>query len=194
MPPYAKSIRTTPAQEANPIALFVGKLEVNKGGALLLNLASRLPPGTRLDVVGDGTLKEIFLKELESLGLRDRVAYRGWLTGEEVRRAYDNARVVIFPSLWEEPFGRIGIEAMAAGKPVVAFEVGGVSDWLQSGVNGFLVPRGDVTSLAEKAVQLLNNEELSLRMGEAGRIRAVKLFNRDGIIEKFEKALKACRR
>ena len=50
--------------------------------------------------------------------------------------------------MWSEPFGLVGLEGMAHAKPVVAFDVGGVSDWLVDGENGFLVPRGDVDAMA----------------------------------------------
>jgi glycosyltransferase involved in cell wall biosynthesis len=189
LPPYADNIRATPPRTTAPVALFVGRLENNKGGALLLELVAGLPEGARLDVVGDGALKEKFLAGVEEPGLQGRTVYRGWLEREEVKRAYDEARVVIFPSVWEEPFGRIGLEAMAAGKPVVAFDVGGVRDWLEPGVNGFLVPRGDVAGMAEKTSLLLNDQELCLKMGEAGRTRALRLFSRDRVIDNLEEVL-----
>ena len=69
----------------------------------------------------------------------------------------------------------VGPEAMAHAKPVVAFDVGGIPDWLEHGVTGYLVPSRDVRQLAERIDQLLAKPELAQRMGRAGRAKALQL-------------------
>jgi len=77
--------------------------------------------------------------------------------------------VVVMPSLWPEPFGLVGIEALAAGRPVIASATGGVGDWLEHGVSGLLVKPGDVQDLARALNQLLADPQRQRAMGIAGR-------------------------
>jgi len=73
------------------------------------------------------------------------------------------------PSLWPEPFGLIGIEALAAGRPVIASATGGVIDWLTDRVNGLLVRPGDAPALAKALDELLGDPARQQAMGAAGR-------------------------
>src|SRR5205085_4746464 len=67
---------------------------------------------------------------LERAALRQvEIEFMDWCAGDDLRRAYQSAKVVAFSSVWPEPFGLVGIEAMMQGKPVVAFDSGGVRDW-----------------------------------------------------------------
>ena len=68
-----------------------------------------------------------------------------------------------------EPFGKVGVEAMANGRPVVAFNVGGIPDWLMNKYNGFLVPARDVELLSERIARLIKNIDLATQMGMNGR-------------------------
>jgi glycosyltransferase involved in cell wall biosynthesis len=171
------------------IALFVGRLEEIKGTKLLPEIAGLLPPGAKLMVVGDGELKDELLQAVADGELRERLLFRGKLNGEELLRAYSDARVIIFPSIWQEPFGRVGIEALAMGRPVVAFDVGGVREWLTHGETGFLVPRGDVQKMAEFANLLLENDGLAREMGRRGSERARILFDREQVVSRLEQIL-----
>ena len=87
----------------------------------------------------------------------------------ELARELAEASVVAMPSLWPEPFGLVGIEAHAAGRPVVASATGGVCDWLQDGVSGLFVKPGDVRALAAALSELLADPARQQAMGEAGR-------------------------
>src|SRR5438034_1221443 len=69
----------------------------------------------------------------------EATAIRGWVTGEERWRWLRTASLLAVPSTWPEPFGLVGLEAAALGVPTIAFDVGGVRDWLRPDENGFLV-------------------------------------------------------
>ena len=189
VPPFLNFEVTGPPPSSSRIALFVGRLEEIKGTKLLPEIARLLPPGAKLMVVGDGELKDELLQAVADGELKERLLFRGRLNGEELLRAYSDARVVIFPSIWQEPFGRVGIEALAMGRPVVAFDVGGVRDWLTHGETGFLVPRGDVQKMAELASLLLENDDLASKMGRKGLERARILFDREQAVSRLEKIL-----
>ena len=93
--------------------------------------------------------------------------------------------MLVLPSLWPEPFGLVGPEAMAYGKPVVAFDVGGVREWLVDRVNGLLVPRGDVPSLAAAIAELQMDPQLRARLGEGARLCVKERFDRKVILPRL---------
>jgi glycosyltransferase involved in cell wall biosynthesis len=189
VPPFLNLEATSPPPSSSRIALFVGRLEEIKGTKLLPELAKLLPHGAKLMVVGDGELKDELQQAVAGGELQEKLLLRGRLNGEELLRAYTDAQVVIVPSMWQEPFGRVGIEALAMGRPVIAFDVGGVQDWLTDGETGFLVPRGDVQKLAEFASLLLENGDLASEMGRKGHERARTLFGREQAVSRLEQIL-----
>jgi glycosyltransferase involved in cell wall biosynthesis len=102
------------------------------------------------------------------LGLEDRVSFLGLRT--DVSRILATAQVYVLSSRWEG-LPRSIIEAMRAGLPVVASDVGGVAELVEDGSTGSLVPRGDVEALAGRLGELLDSAELRLLLGKQGRIR-----------------------
>ena len=113
-------------------------------------------------------------RELRSLAgpARDHPAASSSAGGsepEELAREFAEAAVVAVPSLWPEPFGLVGIEGFAAGRPAVGSATGGIPEWLEHGVSGLTVPAGKVRPLADALGQLLDDEPRRRAMGEAGR-------------------------
>ena len=92
---------------------------------------------------------------------------------------------MIFPSLWAEPFGIVGIEAMARGVPVVGFNVGGVRDWLEDEKTGYLVGRNDTAAMSNRVKVLLDDSELRKRMGLAGMEKVRREFGREKHLERL---------
>jgi len=95
----------------------------------------------------------------------------GWCDQETLCQRYANADICVLPSIWEEPFGIVAVEAMASGRPVCASRMGGLQHIVQHTETGFLFPAGDATELAKQLSLLLDNAELRQRMGAAGRRR-----------------------
>jgi glycosyltransferase involved in cell wall biosynthesis len=127
--------------------LFVGRMDRLKGGAELLQalprVAQRLKQGVRLRFVGDGPERSSWesLSQVIRAGSREvDVEFSGWLDRIGVDRAYREADLLVTPSLWPEPLGLGGIDALRYGIPVAAFAVGGIPEWLKSGTNGMLAP------------------------------------------------------
>ena len=85
--------------------------------------------------------------------------------------------MVVVPSLWPEPFGLVGIEALAAGRPVVASATGGIEDWLDDGVSGVCVKPGDARELARALDALLADPDRRRAMGEAGKLAVQSRFS-----------------
>ena len=127
------------------------------------------------------------------LGIEERVHFRGWLAGEELARELAEASVVAVPSVWPEPFGLGGLEAFAAGRPVVASATGGIGDWLQDGVNGLAVAPGDVGDLARALDELLGDPDRQGQMGAAGREMAARRFSAERHVAALLDAYEAAR-
>ncbi|HYA71344.1 MAG TPA: glycosyltransferase family 4 protein [Thermoplasmata archaeon] len=100
-----------------------------------------------------------------------------YLTHEELARELRSDYLVVVPSLWDEPIPFVAIEAMSAGRPVVAYRVGGMPDLIEDGVSGRLVPRGDLDQLTRVVRELLNDEDAARRMGQAARERVERGFD-----------------
>jgi glycosyltransferase involved in cell wall biosynthesis len=105
----------------------------------------------------------------------------GWLGADALVAAYARSRVCVVPAAWPEPFGIVAVEAMAAGRPVVASSVGGLPSIVVDGETGLLVPPGDASVLAGALERLIGDPALAARMGAAGRARAQSLFDWDAI-------------
>jgi glycosyltransferase involved in cell wall biosynthesis len=151
--------------------LFVGRLNETKGVDVLLTAFSYLPARYELVIVGDGYALGSLRKHAAALGLAPgRVSFLGQLRDEaSIQEAYESAAVLALPSLWPEPFGIVGLESLSYGKPVVAFDVGGVADWCLDGEVGLLAAAGDAGDLAAKLKRLLEDEPLRRQLGLRGR-------------------------
>jgi glycosyltransferase involved in cell wall biosynthesis len=131
-------------------------------------------PGAALEIAGKGAEHASLEKEAQRLGVSANVHFLGWRDDlPEVLRRWD---VFVMPSLGEG-FGIAALEAMAAGLPVVASEVGGLPELVQHGRTGWLVPPADAVALAERLRELFVNPEKRREMGEAGRVRAREHFS-----------------
>lgn len=157
----------------NVTVLYAGRLTSEKGITHLIRAMAAIPGEWRLLVAGDGPERKPSQALAGQLGVADRVEFLGWLDSHEMSECYQQCTVVGFPSLWPEPFGRVGPEAYVHGKPVVAYATGGVSDWLIDGETGYLVAPGDVAQLGQRLRQLLETPVLCRQMGEQARRAAL---------------------
>jgi glycosyltransferase involved in cell wall biosynthesis len=100
--------------------------------------------------------------------LSDRVTFKGFIPQEELKNFYRECSAVALSSVWPEPIATIGLEVMRYALPVVAFDAGGIRDWLHDGVNGYLVPWMDRRAFANALERLLTDKEHAHRMGLRG--------------------------
>lgn len=154
--------------------VFAGRLAAPKGLDVLLRAAREVDG--EFVICGDGWRLEPSRKLARKLGIEPRVTFKGWLSADELAQELADASVVVVPSLWPEPFGLIGIEAFAAGRPVVASATGGIADWLEDGVSGLLVEPGDAPALARTLDQLLADSARQRAMGAAGQQTVARRF------------------
>jgi glycosyltransferase involved in cell wall biosynthesis len=172
-----------------PGLLYVGQLVRGKGVDLLRRAAARVPGRWRLDVVGVGNALPSLRALSASLGLESRVRWRGWLDERGLDEAYRAARVVVVPSRWPEPFGMVGLEAMRRGRAGAAYEVGGVSEWLEHQRTGLLVPPASIAGLAQALEALLYQPGLAEELGAHGQRRVAERFSLEGFLQDLERHL-----
>jgi glycosyltransferase involved in cell wall biosynthesis len=171
---------------ARPTALCIANLRPEKGHAVLLRAWAevvRQVPDAELVLVGGGPLESSLRAEVGWRALTDHVTFAGTL--DSVWGALAQAHVFVLAS-HHEPFGIVAAEAMAAGVPVVASAVGGLSELVQNGVSGILVPPGDAVPLAAALVQLLTSPDTRARLGAAGRVRAAKFTVDQTVTDYFD--------
>jgi glycosyltransferase involved in cell wall biosynthesis len=140
-----------------------------KGVDLLLRSLAKVRFPFQAAILGDGTHRAYCQRLCHRLGLGDRVKFHGFMAREELKHFYQQASLLAVSSVWPEPFGLVGREAMGHGLPVVAFDAGGIREWLFDGENGFLVPWKDTNRFAERIEQLLRDKELARQLGRRGR-------------------------
>ena len=165
--------------------LFAGRLIPEKGLRCLIEALALIEDDWLLVVAGDGAERGPCEHLVAQLGVSERVQFAGWLNPSEMAAALRTCAVVALPSLWPEPFGRLGPEAFLAARPVVAFAVGGIPDWLEDGVSGFLVRPGDVEELARRIEMLLRSPDLRARMGAQARSMALSRWNASSHVERL---------
>jgi len=161
-----------------PGILFVGRLTEGKGLLAFARALARLTDRSwTAHVVGEGEARGAAERIVEQAGLRERVVFHGVLDGDALRERFRSCRLAVVPSLVPESFGLVGVEAMGFGVPVVAFDAGGVTEWLEHGRTGLLVARGDEGELAGAIGRLLDDAQLRAELGAAARVSVAETFS-----------------
>jgi glycosyltransferase involved in cell wall biosynthesis len=161
--------RATPFRRSSNL-LFVGRLEASKGVDTLLRavpLVAEQVDGLSVTIAGDGEDRARLEKFAADLGLSEIVTFRGWIQRDEVAACYDQAEVIVIPSVWPETLGTVALDAMAAGRPAVASTSGGLPEVVIDNVTGRLVPRRDPKALADALIGILTSPETAKRMSAA---------------------------
>jgi glycosyltransferase involved in cell wall biosynthesis len=153
-------------------ALFVGKLDVNKGAGMLPDAMVRSGISMPVVLLGDGPIKE----EIESDARRRGLDFRfySWLDNDAVLRVMKAARLLLFPSAWQEPLSRVLLEASATGAAICALDTGGTSDVIVDGQSGLLAP--DMASFVAGIKRLAGDDALNQALRAGARARAERVF------------------
>jgi len=165
-----------------PVILFAGVLTPLKGVHHLLHAFAKVAqefPEVRLEIVGrdeNPEYAEELRQELFRLRLNGRVSFVGEVPQAELANRMSRSRVFVLPSL-SEGLGRVVVEAMATGTPVIGSHVGGIPEMVQEGLTGFLVPPGDEEALAERLRWVLKHPQEAKAMGHRAREFARSFFS-----------------
>ncbi|MBW2992617.1 glycosyltransferase family 4 protein, partial [Candidatus Woesearchaeota archaeon] len=186
--PYSYFGKQNRKKSSSKIILYLGGLSRHKG----LEYLTRA-----FDIVAD-SVKDAELwviGKAENKGIAGdkagKIRFFGDVDNDRIHEFYKKSSVVAVPSVWKEQFGIVGLEAMANSRPAVAFDAGGISEWLKDRENGFLVRRLDSRAFAEKIIVLLKDDKLRNKMGEKGYSIFARDFNPekhcDRLLEIYEK-------
>lgn len=189
----SRATRSPGGSDGRPLVLFCGRMYDYKGAEYLLDALALLTIPLRVVFVGDGPERPALREKAARLEKLHRMDFTGWLAREEVRALYRQARVLVMPSLWPEPFGRVGIEALAEGTPVVAFGVGAIPEWLADGEVGFLVEPRNIRQLAERIERIVTNDDLFRRLSTSAQMMVAASFNPQRHLERLLDVLRSAR-
>ena len=155
--------------DGRPRFLYLGRLVPQKGVDWLLDAAAAATAPLRIDVAGTGPDEARLRAMAERSDLAGCVEFHGWVSRADHLALLRSARAVVVPSLWQEPAGLTAIEAGAAGRAVIASDVGGLPEIVRPGSTGLLVPPGDTSALAAALDRLANRPDEARTLGDAGR-------------------------
>lgn len=170
------------------LILYVGQIIRGKGVDVLLEALAQITVPFTCLIFGDGNHRAYCEKLSRKLGLQDKVIFKGFVSQEELKAYYRECSAVVMSSVWPEPFGAAGLEGMRYGLPVVAFDAGGIREWLSDGYNGFLVPWMDRTTFAARVQHLLVHKDEAQEMGENGRQMVAEEHDLDRYIDLLEQS------
>ncbi len=152
--------------------LYVGALGRYKGCEYLIEAMKYISQefsNCKLRIVGDGPKRNEYELLSMSMKLEKNISFEGFVAHSKLPGYYSSTRIVIFPSIVPETFGRIAAEAMAMGKPVIATLTGGVPEIVRHGENGLIVRPKNAKEIADAAIYLLKNETVADKMGKNGQ-------------------------
>ena len=153
--------------------LWAGRIALpDKGADFFVDSLRFMRAPYQAILAGSGPHEEHVRKKALELGLEKKLEFRGKVSPAQMEKLYNWCHVVAFTAIWAEPFGYVGIEAAAHGRPVVAFNVGGVPDWLVDREGGFLAQRGNCRAFALRLDRLAYNAVDRAVMGKAHFKRA----------------------
>lgn len=155
--------------------LFLGRLTALKGPDLAIGAAAhasgRLGRPVSVVLAGEGPLRGRLADLAAVQGVK--ATFPGWVTAAARDELLRDSAVLVVPSRWPEPFGLVGLEGAAFGTPAVAFDTGGVRDWLRDGLNGRLVdPGGGADGLGTAVAEVLSQPDLHARLSAGARQQA----------------------
>lgn len=190
--PLHQSYIDKPTQKGvNGNVLYIGRVEMYKGVGLLIDAWKNIVsahPHVHLTIVGEGAQMRLYELRIASLGLAYSISLKHHLQNDRMIRIYDASDIVVSPHLWNEPFGRTVIEAMARGKIVVASNVGGPAEIIQHRKTGLLFDRRSSQDCAKKI-----GDALTMRDGERKTMQSearnwvITNCNADTIAKEYQK-------
>ena len=187
---FYESSAPPPPTSPSGDTLFLGRLSREKGVDILLRAWAKVKNrNRRLVIAGTGPEESSLKKMASDLNLAN-VVFTGFLNKEQQASLWSNSSALVVPSIWDEPFGMVVLEAWAKERPVVAYAKGALPELIQHGVNGLLADPFSVEALAKNIQELIDKPDLGLRLGKAGNLRLKDEFNRTLWLSRIESVYK----
>ncbi|CUR50922.1 Putative glycosyltransferase, cell wall synthesis-related [Nitrosotalea devaniterrae] len=160
-------------------AIFIGRLVFYKNLDVLINAFAKIIekiPDARLVIVGNGPQRNHLEQLVESLGLKNSISFTGMISDAEKIRLISESKVLLNPSL-VEGFGIVVLEGFACGKPVITSDSKPLSDLIDDGLDGYVIPATDTNSWAEKIIELLSDGSKCTKMGMQGKKKVAEKYS-----------------
>jgi glycosyltransferase involved in cell wall biosynthesis len=169
---------------------YVGRIVESKGLSTLLRALGRIPDlPWRLVMIGDGPYKDDFQRLAASLNIKDRISHLGYVPHPDVPRYLSSLDVLVLPSEtqpnWKEQFGRVVIEAMACGTPVIGSDSGEIPNLIRTTGGGLVFPESDVSTLAAHLKTLILDPQERQRLATDGQQIASQQFALSSLANQF---------
>lgn len=174
------------------LVAYVGRVSPEKGIRYLIDALALTTLPVRLVVAGDGSDVEPMRARVRDQGLAERVRFLGYVSPADP--VFTAADVVVVPSLWNEAFGRVVVEAMACGAVVIATAVGGMQEIFEHERQGILVPKADAAAIALALDRLSNDPNRLRELSEAGFVHARQLFSTERVAMQYGELYQALMR
>lgn len=189
IPQFGVPTSFTPTQtqrEHSPVIIgYAGRLVREKGIDVLLNALAQIAGDWQLKILGSGPLYDSLLPRARALNIALRVQIAPWAASDEMPQFYNSLDILVVPSLtqpnWKEQFGRVIMEAMACGVPVIGSDSGEIPNVI--GDAGIIVPEGNVSALARALDSLIQNEALRNELGTRGCERVRAHFSQQRVVD-----------
>ncbi len=148
--------------------LFVGQLVTGKGLDILIEAMHLVNPSIKLDICGTGAQEQQYRDLVKQYHLESRVSFSGFVQERDLKLKYQEALAVCIPSRAPETFCLTGLEALKYKTPVIASDVGGMSQWMKHNHNSLSFTSGNIKELAQDIDTLYAHLDLAKRLGEQG--------------------------
>ncbi len=179
----------TPLGASQQDIFAFGRLSAEKGFHLLLDAWAAVQPsicGLQLVIAGEGVDGRALRAQSKKLGITNTVSFPGWLSQEQISQRLSECRLVVVPSIYEEPFGLVAAEAHAKSRPVIASRIGGLPEIVIDGETGLLVESNCAEGLASALKATMHDLPRLQTMGIKAHARAFKELNWDTCVTEYE--------
>jgi 1,4-alpha-glucan branching enzyme len=173
----------------------VGRIVKEKGFETIMEAAPHIHerhPHVKFLIAGKGPMLEEYRQLVKQRGLESTVCFIGYINDVERNILLNGCDVALFPSLYE-PFGIVALEGMAAGKPVIVSDTGGLGDIVTHGENGLKIYPGNPQSLADQVIRLIEDPELRVNLARKGKEAVETRFSWGKIAYETSQLMEACR-
>lgn len=168
------------------LILYAGQIIRGKGVDVLIESLALVKIPFECIILGEGSHRPHCEALAQRLGLSDRITFKGFVPQDELKDYYRECSVVALSSVWPEPIATIGLEVMRYGLPVVAFDAGGIRDWLHDGVNGYLVPWMDRAAFGQALERVLSDKGHARKLGERGLAMVSNRYDFESYVDDLE--------
>ncbi|MGD8276858.1 MAG: glycosyltransferase family 4 protein [Gemmatimonadota bacterium] len=180
-----------------PLVAFAGRLVAEKGCDIAIRAFAGVVeahPDARLLIAGDGPERAALEALAERIGIGNRIEFAGFLPRSDLERRLEAAWVQCVPSLWDEPYGLVVIEALARGTPVVASAAGALPELVEDARTGYLVPPGEPALLEAAIRRILADPVAADSLGDAARRTTLETFGADAAVDRLLTEFEGIRR